>query len=274
MIKGMTGFGRARKVIPPLGKVNLEIRSVNHRYFDAVLHLPDGFMYLERKLKDEISKRIKRGHIVCRLEVNLYQFKKPGLNTRVIKEYHSLLKKVSRQFGLKQDININTLMGLPGIWNMESQSSLSVGWPKIKPLLNEALDKLIQRRRQEGKALYQDMRARAKGINAMLKAVNTRFNKVTKQRLKKYDSDIEKNSFLKSADINEEIVRLNFHLKSFLERLNDKKAVGKELDFMLQEMQRETNTIGAKSIDSFISGRIVSMKSEIERMREQVQNVE
>ena len=108
----------------------------------------------------------------------------------------------------------------------------------------------------------------------MLKIIKARFKKIIQQRLRLYKTEEEKDSFLRNSDINEEIVRLNFHLKNFIRSLLNKKPVGKELDFILQEMQREANTIGAKSIDAFISGRIVRIKSEIEKMREQVQNVE
>jgi len=274
MIKSMTGFGAAKGFISPWGRVNLEIRSINHRFLDIVLHLPEGFLHLEQKLKDEIAKRIKRGHIICRLEINPLQLKKPVLNKHLIKEYYFSLKQISRQLNLKQDININTLAGLPGIWTIQSQLSLSLSWSKIKPLVKEALDILIQRRQQEGRALYQDLGARVQRLGEALKIIKRRFKKVIKQRIRSYNTEEEKNNFLRSSDINEEVVRLSFHLKNFTRCLKNKKAVGKELDFILQEMQREANTIGAKSIDAIISNRVIGMRSEIEKMREQVQNVE
>jgi uncharacterized protein (TIGR00255 family) len=157
---------------------------------------------------------------------------------------------------------------------MQSQPSLGLSWSKVKPLVKEALERLVQRRQQEGRALYRDLRMRVEKLDAILKKIKTRFKKAIKQRLGLYNNDIEKNSFLRSSDINEEIVRLSFHLKNFARCLHSKKAVGKELDFILQEMQREANTIGAKSIDTFIASRTVRIKSEIEKMREQVQNVE
>ena len=274
MIMSMTGFARARGVLSPQGRVSLEIRSVNHRFLDIVLHLPEGLLHLEHKLKHEISKKIKRGHIICRLEMNSLQVKKPVLNKHLVKEYYLSLRQISKEFNLKRDISINTLAQLPGIWTIQSQSSLSLGWGRIRPLVKEALDRLIQRRREEGRVLYQDLAARKHRLGAILKAVKARFPKIIKQKLALHNSEEEKNSFLKSSDINEEIVRLSFHLTNFTRCLNNNKAVGKELDFILQEMQREANTIGAKSIDALISNRVVGMKSEIEKMREQVQNVE
>ncbi len=275
MIKSMTGFGGVKGCIVPWGRVNVEIRSVNHRFLDIVLHLPEGLLHLEQKFKDEITKRIKRGHVVCRLEINHFQVKRPVLNKPLIKEYYLSLKQISRQLNLRQEINIDTLVGLPGVWSVQSpRSTLSIGWLKVKPLLKKALDRVIQRREQEGRALCKDLNARIRNFEQMLRIIKARFNKAVKQELKAYKPKEEQNSLLKNSDINEEIVRMDFHAQSLTRRLKNKKAVGKELDFILQEMQREANTTGAKSIDALISSKIVGMKSEIEKMREQVQNVE
>ncbi|MBU0549463.1 MAG: YicC family protein [Candidatus Omnitrophica bacterium] len=274
MISSMTGYGRARRDILPWGRVSFEIRSVNHRFYDVVLHLPEGFLYLEQRFKDEIGKKIKRGHVVCRLELNSNDLKKPVLNKRMIKEYYSALKKLSSELNLKQDIKISALMDLPGVWAMQSRPASSVSWPQIRPLVREALDKAVKGRKQEGAALYRDLINRTNKASAVLKAVKARFAKVIKKRLTLCNNDADKNSFLKSSDINEELVRLNFHVKNFAKCLSSNKSIGKELDFILQEMQREANTVGAKSIDALISDKTVKVKSEIEKMREQVQNVE
>ena len=270
----MTGFSRVRKNIRSLGVVSLEIRSVNHRFLDIVLHLPEGFAHFEQRIKDEIGKRVRRGRIVCRLDINSHSIKKPVLNKRLIKEYYLSLKKMSQQLKVKQDLGISGLMSLPGVWSLQAEPSLYISWRKLHPLIKAALDKLINKRQQEGRELYKDIGTRLKIVESLVKKIKQRFKKVVSQRLRLYNADAEKNSFLKNSDINEEIVRLSFHLRSFNRCLKSKKAIGKELDFILQEMQRESNTIGAKSIDSFISGRIVRIKSAIERMREQVQNVE
>ena len=270
----MTGFARARGIMPSLGRVSLEIRSYNHRFLDIVLHLPEDSLQLEQKFKEGISERIARGHIVCRLEINIHRLKKPVLNKQLIKGYYLSLKQVSQQFNLKQDIDINTLAILPGVWSVQSQQSLSVSWGKIKPLLKEALDRLIKRRQQEGRALYRDLIISTQKLDKILKKIKVRFKRVIRQKLKLYESEEDKNSFLRNSDINEEIVRLVFHLKNFTRCLKSTKAVGKELDFILQEMQREANTTGAKSIDAIISDSVIGMKSQIEKMREQIQNVE
>ena len=151
---------------------------------------------------------------------------------------------------------------------------MSIGWGKIKPLLKEALDGLIKRRQQEGRAIYKDLMLSTQKLDRIIKAIKVRFKRVIRQKLKLYKSEEDKNSFLRNSDINEEIVRLAFHLKNFTRCLKSIKAIGKELDFILQEMQREANTTGAKSVDAFISDRVIGMKSQIEKMREQVQNVE
>jgi len=274
MIKSMTGFGRARAFIAPWGRISLEIRSVNHRFLDIVTHLPEGCLYLEQWIKEEIGKRLKRGHVICRLEINTSQFKKPILNKGLIKEYYLSLKQAAKRFNLTQDININTLAVLPGVWSMQSKSLQSPSWIKIKHLVKEALDRLAQQRQNEGRALYKDLWIRAQSTDEALKGIKARFKKVIVQRLRLYNTEEEKNSFLRSSDINEEVVRLSFHLKNLNRCFKSKMAVGKELDFILQEMQREINTIAAKSIDAFISNSAIKIKGEIEKMREQVQNVE
>lgn len=274
MIESMTGYSRARQFISPWGRVSLEMRSVNHRFLDLILHLPEGFLHLEQKIKEEVARRVRRGHIICRLEVKVHELKSPTMNKRLISEYYFSLKKICRELKLSEDISINTLMSLPGVCSIQSQPPLSLNWPRIKPLVKAALDRLVQRRQQEGRALYRDLKARVENLAGILKKIKARFRKAIKQRLEIYNNDADKNSFLRSSDINEEIVRLSFHLKNFARCLRSKKAVGKELDFILQEMQREANTMGAKSIDTFISGRTVRIKSEIEKMREQAQNVE
>jgi uncharacterized protein (TIGR00255 family) len=274
MIRSMTGFGRARGFIPSWGRVSLEIRSTNHRFLDIVLHLPEGFLYLEQRLKEAVGRRIKRGHIICRLEVNPLKVKKPILNKNLIKEYYLSLKQVAARLNLNEDININTLATLPGIWSVQSQSCSSLNWDRVKPLVKKALDRLIKRRQQEGRVLYRDLVVRAQRTGEILGTIKRRFKKVIKQRLSLYKTEEEKNGFLRGSDINEEVVRLGSHLRNCTHCLNNKRAVGKELDFILQEMQREANTIGAKSVDAIISNKVIGMKSEIEKMREQVQNVE
>ncbi|MFC1657799.1 YicC/YloC family endoribonuclease [Candidatus Omnitrophota bacterium] len=274
MIKSMTGFARARRMVSPWGRVSLEIRSVNHRFLDIVLHFPDGFFYLEQKIRDEISRRIKRGHILCRIEINTSHLKKPFLNKQLIQEYYVSLKQISRKFQLKQDIDINALAALPGVWSVQTHPHLSFSWGRLRPLLKEALDTLVRKRQQEGRALYKDLRLKVDKLERLLAAIRLRSRTAIKQRLGLYETEEEKNAFLKSSDINEEIVRLSFHLKNLSRCLRNNKAVGKELDFILQEMQREANTVGAKSIDAIVSGKVIGMKDAIEKMREQVQNVE
>ena len=274
MITSMTGFGKEREFIAPWGRISLEIRSLNHRFLVIVLHLPEGLLHLEQSLKEEIAKKIKRGHIVCRMEVNNLHFKTPVLNKNLIKKYYFLLRQASKELKIKQDLDINILAGLPGIWSVQSKESLSIDWTTIRPLAQKALKMLIKKRQQEGRAISEDIQLGIQRSEKLLKIVKIRIKTVIQRKLNFYKTDEEKSSFLRTADINEEIVRLSFHLKNFNRCLKNNKPIGKELDFILQEMQREANTIGAKSIDASISNRVIGIKSEIEKMREQVQNVE
>ena len=168
MIKSMTGFARARRILPPWGRVSLEIRSVNHRFLDIVLHVPDGFFYLEQKIKDEISKRIKRGHILCRIEINTAHLKKPLLNKQLIGQYYVVLRQIARKFKLEQGIDINSLAMLPGVWSVQSYPHLSLSWRRLRPLLKDALDTLVSKRQQEGRALYKDLQSSADKLARIL----------------------------------------------------------------------------------------------------------
>ncbi len=275
MLNSMTGFGSSEKEIAPLGKVNVELRSANHKFLDIVFHLPEGFLSLEERFKKEIESRIKRGRVTCAINTIASGSPRVCINKPLLKNYLSALKSARAQFRIKNDIGMDTLINLPGVLFLaEDKISKERTWPGLKLLIHNALEGLARARQKEGRALCGYLRNRAQGLKGGLGIIKERFKKVTRKKMANLKTDEERSGFLKDTDITEEIDRLGFHIRNFKNKLTKGGPVGKELDFIAQEMQREANTIAAKSCDAFISGRIVGIKSQIEKIREQVQNIE
>lgn len=275
MIKSMTGFGSKEAKIAPIGKICVELRSINHKFQETVLHLPQGLLSLEDKIKKEIESKIKRGRVTCAIDIIGKEAPVVSINRALLKEYLLKLKQVKEEFQIKDEVSINTLVNLPGILSLGQDRLLPSGiWPVLKASLLAALDELIKARQKEGGALCNYLKNRADLLRADLDNIEIRFKKAIKDNLSKMKTDEERSSFLRNAEISEEIERLAFHARNFKNKLLKNGPIGKELDFIAQEMQREANTLAAKSFDTIISARVVQIKSQIEKIREQVQNVE
>lgn len=275
MLNSMTGFGGKEAELSPFGKISVELRSTNHKFLETVLHLPEGFLSLEERIKKEIDSKIKRGRITC--VINISGGKSPGvfINDKLLKNYLSALKNIKQQFKVEGEASLETLIHLPGVLSLaESVIPKERIWPDLKILVQQAVDRLVETRKKEGRALFKFLKRRSKILNTDLEAVKKRFKAVLKEKTAALKTSEERSSFLKDADISEEIERLSFHIKNFTQKLSKEGPVGKELDFIAQEMQREANTTGAKSCDSILSARVVQIKSQIEKIREQVQNIE
>ncbi|MBU1906335.1 MAG: YicC family protein [Candidatus Omnitrophica bacterium] len=274
-MKSMTGFGSMEAAVAPIGKICVELRSTNHKFLETVFHLPEGLLSLEDKIKRGVASKIKRGRVVCVVTIVGTHLSSGFINQPLLGNYVRMLKKIKKQLRINDEISINTLMHLPGVLSVrESKMSYLRIWPKLRILLNAALVELVKARQKEGKAIGGYLRKRVEIQNQSLEAIKARFKKVIKEKLKLINLDEERASFLKDADITEEIERLGFHIKNFKNKLAKSGPIGKELDFIAQEMQREANTLGAKSIDTKISARAILIKSQIEKIREQVQNIE
>lgn len=275
MLNSMTGFGSSEGKIAPLGKVCVELRSSNHKFFEVVFHLPEGFLSLEERMKKEIDARIKRGRIICAVRILGSPACQISLNKKLLGNYISALKSIKQQFQIKGDANLDTLIHLPGVLSLAENKHAKEGvWPQIRRLLNAALMGLVKTRQREGRALHGYFLKRLKAIKINLAAIQKIFKKTIKKRLTEIQTDEERSAFLKEKDINEELERLSYHLKNFSRKISGSGAVGKELDFIAQELQREVNTMGAKSCAAAISSRTVYLKSQIEKLREQLQNIE
>jgi uncharacterized protein (TIGR00255 family) len=271
----MTGFGAKEAMITNLGKMRLELRSSNHKFLEVVFHLPGVLISLEDKIKKEIEAKIKRGRLTCVITLMAGQTSSVFINKALLKNYILTLKNIKKQFQLKDEISINTLVQLPGVLSLGENKINKMGvWPCLKILVNQTLSGLLKMRQKEGRALFVFLKKRAELLKAKLNMVKMRFKKAIKEKLAKLSTDEERVSFLKETDITEEIERLTFHIRNFQNKLFKSGPLGKELDFIAQEMQREANTMAAKSFDTVISSWVVGIKSQIEKIREQVQNIE
>ncbi|MFC1704191.1 YicC/YloC family endoribonuclease [Candidatus Omnitrophota bacterium] len=271
-MRSMTGFGQASMQVAQ-GKINVEIRSLNHRFFDAVLHLPNGFNQFDDKIRKELQKRISRGRINLSISYIPSKSQKVVLNKALAQNYIKTLRQLNKKLRLKDDIGLSHLLALQGVLTLSENNSQVQLWPALKRVINAALVKLIRMRDAEGKSVERDIAKHLARLGQSLQLLAKESKNVIKRKSKNLPPD-DCSMFLKSTDINEEIARLGFHVKNFNTKQAKDHAQGKELDFITQEMQREVNTIGAKLPDSKISYFVVTMKSLVEKMREQLQNVE
>jgi len=271
----MTGFGNKESEIPSVGRISVELRSTNYKFLEVILHLPEGFFSLEEKIKKECKSKSKRERVICVININRKSSPEVFINDNLVKTYLGTVNRLKKQFHVDGQVTLDALLTLPGVLTLEEKMlSKDSVWPALKPVLNAALNSMVGMRKKEGRALFSFLKRRAQLLNNQLQYVKRRFKQVSVDKAAKLKTAEERIAFLKDVDISEEIERLGFYIKNFSKRLAKSGPVGKELDFIAQEMQRETNTIGAKSCDTLLSAKVVQIKSQIEKIREQVQNVE
>ena len=271
----MTGFGSQEAEVRSLGKVNIELKSSNHKFLEIVFHLPEELLYLEEKFKKAIETKIKRGRLTCVVAVMGSKASNISINKDLLQSYLKKIRGIKKQFNIEDDVSINTLIHLPGVLSPgTSRVRGSSLWPKMKPILFGALEALVKMRQKEGRSTLVFLKKRAEALAKGLVFIKSRFRRALKEKLVRFQTDEERAAFLKDTDVAEEIDRLTFHIRNFKNKLVKNGSVGKELDFIAQEMQREANTLAAKSFLPSISARVVQMKGQIEKIREQVQNIE
>lgn len=273
MIHGMTGFGSTEFTH---GKVkgSLDIKSLNHRYLDVGYFLPMGFASIENKIRDLIAKDIERGRVTITIKLTNKSTPSVSFNKEVIRTYLKDAKMLQKDFGLKGELTLDRLIQLPGVVETrETFLSPEDLWPTIEKSLRVALKSLVHMRQREGKSLVSDI---DRLLNLMLLQINKirSRSKIILKDKKKLLTNEEFMSFQKGADINEELSRLAHHIEEFKILLRSDMAVGKKLDFIAQEMQRETNTVGSKLQDKVVSNAVIALKSKVEKIREQSQNIE
>jgi len=292
MIKSMTGFGKGETKFPG-GQIIVEIKTVNHKFFDASLKLPETIAPFEDRIKEVLQKKINRGKVNVNIIYDHSGAKDEviAINRKLAKSYYAGIVGLKKALGLKEPIGLKELISLPGVINYAAtQESLTVLWPKIEKALSAALASLITDRAKEGKALHKDFFKRAAAVDKMLAGIKSsshlsikeykaRFEKRVKSltsghKIDKGRLEMEVAIFAKNIDISEEITRLKNHLANFKRTIDVNGEAGKKIDFIAQELHREINTIGSKASDFNISRNVIEIKSEIEKIREQAKNIE
>ena len=292
MIKSMTGFGRCLETVG--GKdILVEIKSVNHRYYEFSARVPRAYGYLEEKLKGFLQGRISRGKVEVGVTVYNASAENESIevNRDVAKQYILALRSANEELGLTDDLTLSKLMRLPDIFNVrKAEDDEDAVWESVKTVAGKALDNFIAMREAEGRKMRDDVLSRLEYITELVGKIEQKSPETTeKYRKRLYDklSDIlnDKNIdeqrivteaaiFSEKTAVDEETVRLRSHIHQCRELLDSDEAVGRKLDFLIQEFNREANTIGSKAQDIEITKIVVELKSEIEKIREQIQNIE
>lgn len=292
MIRSMTGYGRSQQTLDGR-EILVEIKSVNHRYFEFSARVPRAYGYLEEKLKSFLQGKVSRGKI--EMGVTIYNIEgKDALievNSSIAKGYVDALRKANETLELKDDITLSNLIRLPDIFNViKNTEDEEAIWNDVKIVAEEALNSFVSMREAEGVKMREDVEQRLNYIEQLVEKVEERSPMVTeayRERLynklseilndKKIDEQrilTEAAVFSEKTAVDEETVRLKSHINQFRNLLKINEPVGRKLDFLIQEFNRESNTIGSKAQDVEITKIVVELKSEIEKIREQIQNIE
>ncbi len=273
MIKSMTGFGSA-DFICGATKGTIEMKSVNHRYLDIAYFLPPGFVSLEDKIRQKLQKNIRRGRVTVFIKIVQKVASSITFNKNVINTYLKNERVIKKEYQLSGDLSLTELIRLPGVVDVQQSAlKLNVLWPSIEKGLKKAITSLSAMRKREGASIIKDARDQISRMSIEIKKIQSRERKILAAKKKKLSTE-EFQTFQKGIDVNEELSRLLHHTAEYKRLLSSQIAVGKKLDFIGQEMQREANTIGSKLQDKVVSTAVVVLKSKIEKLREQAQNVE
>jgi uncharacterized protein (TIGR00255 family) len=273
MIASMTGYGRSELVEENL-KATVEISSVNNRFCEIQFRLPKNLSPLESKLKEMILSTISRGKI--NFTLTWEETSPPAtyvkLNQEVADVYYGLMSQLKERFNLAGEIRMDYFLNLPDLVKVEKEEyDLEKVWKILEKVTQQALDEFNRMRRTEGAKLSEDMFERVEKLNLTI----TEIEKLTENMpVDDHRIELEVALMAEKCDVTEECVRFKSHNQQYLSALKENVAVGRRLIFLLQEMNREANTIGSKSVDANISKKVISLKEEIEKLREQVQNIE
>lgn len=290
----MTGFGEVRKDLQDYA-IAVELRTVNSRYIKVNIRITEGYTALESRVESVIRETIKRGTVHCNLRIrHLGSAEDYRINTEVLALYLDQLQSLASERDLDEVMRLEPLAALPGVveeLSADAKNSAEV-WPIVESVLREALDKLSGMRAAEGEALANDLQEQCNTVANSAHAIEQRAPQVIEYYRQRIEDRVnealgslnvtvdpadlvrEISLFADRADISEELVRLRSHLQQFDEAMQLPESAGRKLEFICQEMSRETNTIGSKANDAEISQQVVEIKTALERIREQVQNVQ
>ena len=291
-MKSMTGFGKSKLEIN--GRVyNIEIKSVNHRYCDVNVRLPRSISCYENEIKKEVSNRVARGKIDVFIDFTNYtnEGKNVVINKELAKLYIKQLKELANEECLNDNINITEISKMPDVLQLTSEDDESdTILQELKQCLNSALDNFVNMRFIEGEKIKEDLLQRIDHINSMVEQISLNSTGLIEEyvvKLRERIQEILKTDivdetrlaqetviFADKSSIQEELTRLNSHIHQFKTLLNNEGAIGKKLDFIIQEMNRESNTIASKSVKLEITNLVIEIKTELDDIREQIQNIE
>ncbi len=292
MIKSMTGFGRF-EVSEAERKVTVEMKSVNHRYLDVSIKMPKKLYFFEAAIRAELKQYIQRGKVDVFISYEDFTENNVCIkyNRDIAAEYMGYLKEMAEEFGLEDDITVSKLSRYPEVLSMEEQTIDEEGiWKVLGRAVNGAAEKFVETRIREGESLRADLLAK---LDTMLEHTDyiterspqliEEYKKKLTERVRELLEDaqidegrlmMEVTLFADKVCVDEELVRLRSHIEATKQALTEGGSIGRKLDFIAQEMNREANTILSKANDIEISGRAIELKTEIEKVREQIQNIE
>lgn len=290
MIRSMTGYGRGKYEIDSREYI-VEIKSVNNRYCDVSVKLPRNISYLEEKIKKEITSKVSRGKIDVFITFynNSTKGKSIKFNRELANIYIKELKELAKENGVKDEIQVTDISKFPDVMTIENEEDEELIWNELKNPLEEAINNFIMMKEIEGKKIYEDLTNRINDIQEKVSIISKNSTRLIKEYIVKLEERIKELLNTEKVDENrlametviyadkcsveEEITRLNSHISQFKELIKEN-VIGKKLDFIIQEMNRETNTIGSKSSSIEITNLVVEIKTQIEDIREQIQNIE
>jgi uncharacterized protein (TIGR00255 family) len=293
VIRSMTGFGTATVEVPG-GRMSVEVRSVNHRFSEVQIRLPRDLAALEDRARALVQERVRRGRVevIVTRDEGTRRARTVRVDAELAAAYARALRELGQAIDAPGEVSLEHISALPDVLRVEDErTDPDAAWPALEGAIRRAADGLVAMREAEGGRLAEDLLRRAATLDALAEAVAARSRDVVRAygerlraRLAEALAEIpvdeariaaELALFAERSDITEELTRLRSHLVQFRQTVAEEDgAVGRKLDFILQEMGRETNTIGSKANDLEITRTIIGMKSELESVREQVQNVE
>lgn len=294
MIRSMTGYGRSQAVVDTMN-ITVELKSVNHRYFEFNSRVPRNYGFLDEKLKSYIGSRVSRGKVECYISVENLEDDEIEIlvNHSLAKSYLSALKDLAEtnELNLRDDLAMSSLARYNDIFTVhKKEADEEKIWNAVKSVAETAVDKFISMRENEGEKLKNDVLSRADLILQKVSVIEERSPETVKEyndkllaRINEFLSDVQVDEqriltecaiFADKVAVAEETVRLRSHIDQLRQFLESDEAVGRKTDFLVQEMNREANTIGSKAQDVTIARNVIDIKAEIEKIREQIQNIE
>ena len=292
MLKSMTGFGRC-ELAGEDRKITVEMKAVNHRYCDISIKMPKKLSFFEAGIRNVLKQYIGRGKIDVYITYEDYTENNVCVkyNADLAREYYENLEKISKEFGIENDIRVSSLSRYPEVFTLEEQTiDEKELWALVEEAVKTAASKFVETRIAEGENLKQDIVAKLNGMLKLVDFIETRSPEIVSEYRNKLlakvsellgDTKVDESILLTEVTVfadkicvDEETVRLRSHINNMKETLDDDDNIGRKLDFIAQEMNREANTILSKANDLEVTNKAIDLKTEIEKVREQIQNIE